>query len=197
MASAKPIILPGMYPSTEHFSIVDVELVAKTEDGQDIWGLVAEMDMPSEMDVPPLDGTDHPLLNEMEMFKVMIEPEAKRRKMAGYTVRLKPNPDHKVYYGNRIHDGPNKVWYVLNDIHHDLPHHVKHSPDGFGWGYGGLGPSELARCLVIDMTGNMDPEPYIYQAVKNKFIAPIKSDKWSIDSRILRQYINEVENRRN
>ncbi len=30
-----------------------------------------------------------------------------------------------------------------------LPHHVKHSPDGFSWGYTGSGPAELARSLLI------------------------------------------------
>lgn len=32
-----------------------------------------------------------------------------------------------------------------------LPHHVRHSPDGFAWGYLGSGPSELARCILIDV----------------------------------------------
>lgn len=31
-----------------------------------------------------------------------------------------------------------------------LEHHVRHSPDGFAWGYGGSGPSELARCILLD-----------------------------------------------
>lgn len=34
-----------------------------------------------------------------------------------------------------------------------LEHHKKHSPTGFGWGYGGSGPSDLARCLLIDALG--------------------------------------------
>lgn len=35
-----------------------------------------------------------------------------------------------------------------------LPHYVRHSPDGFLWGYGGSGPAELARCLIIDALGS-------------------------------------------
>lgn len=35
-----------------------------------------------------------------------------------------------------------------------LRHHVKHSPTGFSWGYGGSGPAELARCLLIDALGD-------------------------------------------
>jgi hypothetical protein len=30
-----------------------------------------------------------------------------------------------------------------------LHHHVHHSPDGFQWGYGGSGPAETARCLLL------------------------------------------------
>jgi hypothetical protein len=40
---------------------------------------------------------------------------------------------------------------------HPLRHYVRHSPDGFAWGYGGSGPTELARCILIDATGVMDP----------------------------------------
>jgi hypothetical protein len=42
-----------------------------------------------------------------------------------------------------------------------LTHHVKHSPDGFAWGYNGSAPTELARCLLIDATGVEDPDPYL------------------------------------
>jgi hypothetical protein len=31
-----------------------------------------------------------------------------------------------------------------------LRHAVRHSPDGFQWGYGGSGPAELARCILLD-----------------------------------------------
>lgn len=34
-----------------------------------------------------------------------------------------------------------------------LTHYVRHSPDGFLWGYAGSGPAELARCLIIDALG--------------------------------------------
>jgi hypothetical protein len=34
-----------------------------------------------------------------------------------------------------------------------LPHLVKHSPTGFGWGFAGSGPAELARCLLIHALG--------------------------------------------
>lgn len=37
-----------------------------------------------------------------------------------------------------------------------LTHYAHHSPDGFEWGYGGSGPSDLALALLADALG---PEP--------------------------------------
>jgi hypothetical protein len=34
-----------------------------------------------------------------------------------------------------------------------LTHFVRHSPTGFGWGYGGSGPAELARCILLAVLG--------------------------------------------
>ena len=34
-------------------------------------------------------------------------------------------------------------------VHTNVPHHVmKHSPDGFLWGYGGSGPADLALNII-------------------------------------------------
>jgi hypothetical protein len=41
------------------------------------------------------------------------------------------------------------VVVVTDSSMRPLPHHFKHSPDGFSWGYEGSGPAELARCLLI------------------------------------------------
>ncbi|BBX30499.1 hypothetical protein B7435_30045 [Mycolicibacterium peregrinum] len=35
-----------------------------------------------------------------------------------------------------------------------LPHHPLHGEDGFSWGYGGSGPADLARSLIIHALGN-------------------------------------------
>jgi hypothetical protein len=35
-----------------------------------------------------------------------------------------------------------------------LPHIVKHSPTGMGWGYSGSGPADLARSLLIHALGD-------------------------------------------
>lgn len=88
-----------------------------------------------------------------------------------------------------------------------LPHIVKHSPDGFSWGYGGSGPADLARSLLIhaldlksdcpscggtgcrytypeDRTpcfacdgGFREPRPAMYQDFKAQVIAQLPGDE--------------------
>lgn len=88
-----------------------------------------------------------------------------------------------------------------------LTHHVMHSPTGFEWGYGGSGPAELARCILIDHFGverscaycgtQFDDErchqcgarsatfplPVSYQDFKSELIATLdREEPWSITS---------------
>jgi hypothetical protein len=43
-----------------------------------------------------------------------------------------------------------------------LRHVVLHSPTGFGWGYGGSGPADLALSLLCDVLGERPSEKQIY-----------------------------------
>ena len=54
-----------------------------------------------------------------------------------------------------------------------LPHLVRHSPAGFEWGYGGSGPSDLARSIVGDLLGQKDPHPVDYQRIKRALVASL------------------------
>lgn len=76
----------------------------------------------------------------------------------------------------------------------NVPHLVqKHSPDGYGWGYGGSGPSDLARSIIENMLrlmehkGTLAPwrdlgEPIfmdsymLYQDFKLQFIATVPDE---------------------
>jgi hypothetical protein len=55
-----------------------------------------------------------------------------------------------------------------------LPHLVRHSPDGFAYGYGGSGPSDLARSIVGDLLNERDPKPSIYRPVVANIISQLK-----------------------
>lgn len=61
-----------------------------------------------------------------------------------------------VWYRGRMADAHTAVVTVETEtggLIEPLPHIVKHSPTGFSWGFGGSGPAELARCLLIHALG--------------------------------------------
>ena len=80
-----------------------------------------------------------------------------------------------------------------------LAHHVRHSRDGFGWGYAGSGPSELARCLLLDhfdLPGDTDTDwdsprlPVSHQQFKFDVIARLgQHEPWSISSRQIDEWV--------
>ena len=61
----------------------------------------------------------------------------------------------KLYRGARRGAGAHPVEvYIDGVLVGVLRHVVRHSPDGFGWGYEGSGPADLARSLLIDALGD-------------------------------------------
>ena len=80
-----------------------------------------------------------------------------------------------------------------------LAHHVRHSPDGFSWGYAGSGPSELARCILLDhfdLPGDTDTDwdslrlTVSYQGFKFDVIARLdQHEPWSISSRQIDEWV--------
>ncbi len=51
-----------------------------------------------------------------------------------------------------------------------------HSPDGFGWGYGGSGPSQLALAVCLRLSGDRDVALCLYQDFKWRVIAGLPRD---------------------
>jgi hypothetical protein len=90
----------------------------------------------------------------------------------------------KAYAGGRVLDRAVVTVHILTPAgvtSYPLPHLVRHSPDGFNWGYAGSGPAELARSLLIDCLGAA-PAPRLYQAFKQRFICRLEQDAaWQID----------------
>jgi len=82
----------------------------------------------------------------------------------------------KVYIGTVVAPGDWQVDVTDGIRRSPLPHHVKHSPDGFAWGYNGAGPNELARCLLIDATGEEDPHPSVVLRYRRQVIALLDKD---------------------
>jgi hypothetical protein len=75
--------------------------------------------------------------------------------------------------------------YVPEPLHHRL----RHSPDGFSWGYGGSGPSDLARSILWDVFDEA-PTNWLYIAFKNDVIARLDQNKgWVITEADIRKWV--------
>lgn len=55
-----------------------------------------------------------------------------------------------------------------------------HSPDGFSWGYGGSGPSQLALALLLEVTNKETALKY-YQDFKGEIIATLPQTDFEIE----------------
>lgn len=110
----------------------------------------------------------------------------------------------KVYYGHAATD-ERTAYVTVREKGHGaqvLPHHVHHSPSGFNWGYGGAGPSELARCLLFDAFG-AQPCPSdgecrcdnkwaeaAYPAYRDAVVANLEqTEDWKIDQTVIVDWV--------
>ena len=55
-----------------------------------------------------------------------------------------------------------------------------HSPNGFGWGYQGPEPAQLALAILADATGDDDYATRWSQELKREVIANIRKNQWTI-----------------
>jgi len=81
----------------------------------------------------------------------------------------------KIYRGKNSGQGGGQAVVVFNESTgavRPLRHIPRHSPDGFQWGYGGSGPSDLALSILADAVGlEMADRRGLYQLFKDEFIA--------------------------
>lgn len=65
-------------------------------------------------------------------------------------------------------------------IETNVPHRiVRHSPDGFEWGYEGSGPAEFALNILSCYVGKEEAYKH-HQAFKRRFISPMKEQGGTI-----------------
>lgn len=80
----------------------------------------------------------------------------------------------------------------LNDRVYPLPlclEYVKHSPDGFGWGYEGSGPSQLAFAILYDLTKDLCFTREKYQEFKRDVVAKLEmSREHALSEQIVRSW---------
>jgi hypothetical protein len=68
-----------------------------------------------------------------------------------------------------------------------------HSPAGFNWGYGGSGPSELARQILWDYLG-ASPHPALYQDFKRDVVARFPQEQgWKLPARQILDWLRARE----
>lgn len=83
------------------------------------------------------------------------------------------------------------VWVRDGERRYLLEHHVHHSPDGYAWGYGGSGPSELAKDILWDLL-DAQPDGGVYQAFKFDIIARLDEDQgWSLTEGAIRDWLED------
>ena len=68
--------------------------------------------------------------------------------------------------------------------------HVNHSPDGFSWGYGGSGPSQLAFALLLDVMG-LDFAKKHYMDFKWLVIAALPKE-WAMTAEDITKKCTEI-----
>src|SRR5436305_4299702 len=67
-----------------------------------------------------------------------------------------------------------------------------HSPDGFEWGYGGSGPSQLALALAADVLEDDEKAQDVYQRLKFKLIGGLPDEGWVLTEDRIRTVIDVI-----
>ena len=85
-----------------------------------------------------------------------------------------------IYSGIRTADGSPAVFVTRNGERQPLTHLLRHSPDGFEWGYDGSGPHDLARSIVGDYMRTDQPAEAYVQALVAHQIAHQHRKGWTL-----------------
>src|ERR671918_440545 len=86
-----------------------------------------------------------------------------------------------------------QVWIGEKELRPERSLQVRnHSPTGFSWGYGGIGPEQLALALLLELT---DAEMALrwYQDVTWQVIAQLPRADFSMDSHVITDVIGGGE----
>lgn len=97
-----------------------------------------------------------------------------------------------IYSGERTPAGATRVYVNHNRRQEPLEHIVRHSADGFEWGYHGSGPRDLARSIVADHLTTTAPDDAYTQAVLDHFVAKLPQRSWSISADAIDQVLRCV-----
>lgn len=101
----------------------------------------------------------------------------------------------KLYRATRMQDG---VTVVMTDMFGERPlpdrrDLYNHSPDGFEWGYGGSGPSQLALAICADALDDDNRAFRVYQDFKREIVAVADRAGFEISAERVRKICDEIE----
>ena len=101
------------------------------------------------------------------------------------------------YFGIKSSIGSCQVFVKLNETDDViLKHIVRHSPDGFQWGYGGSGPSDLALSILTDYNNRYGLKGLnincIYQRFKEDFLITAGRDL-SINNEEIEKWLDKMK----
>lgn len=72
---------------------------------------------------------------------------------------------------------------------------ANHSPTGFEFGYGGSGPAQLSLALLADALGDDDEALNWYQYFKEKVVAHMDGEEWSMTDEQVREHVESLRER--
>ena len=79
----------------------------------------------------------------------------------------------------------------------DPKHEVRrHSPAGYGWGYAGSGPAQLALALCADALGDDARAAAVYQGFQFRVVEALPADGWVLSERAVLDAVYALERER-
>jgi hypothetical protein len=97
----------------------------------------------------------------------------------------------KIYKGIRLNPEQGTISNVVVTVNSEpLKHHIRHSPDGFNWGYGGSGPADLALNILWDFIG-AEPTPDLYQKFKSDFVSGW-GNVWAVNGNQIQDWLDKI-----
>lgn len=102
----------------------------------------------------------------------------------------------KVYRGALLLGGGRRVDVITDGRLRQLPWRLdveNRSPTGFGWGYGGSGPAQLALAILCDAVG-VARARRLYMLFKDQIIARLDGDAgWQLDLGVVLEWVECAE----
>ena len=100
-----------------------------------------------------------------------------------------PTHFHGIRRGDGIHLYKSNDEYQI-EISPDRSQKVyNHSPDGFEWGYGGSGPSQLALAIMLEVTDDEQKALSLYHDFKFDVIAGLADAEWTLPVKQIERWI--------